>query len=224
MGRWTVECRRPSMLGMGMNMNMNTNMGGGGGGMGGFPGAAGQFAMPGAGGMGWPGGPMPGFPGNPQRSMYAGNLYAASEIGGGGGGGNRAGQGGWATSSVYGESFGAPRDRSSRAFRQSQMMQGPRQAVATAAAGPHLRSSGTVGGHGRGLHRRVRAACHARRILARRGGLLRAAMDWLGPCLRLRAGRVLHDNRFVNQALLLSMTVRAVCFSSILFAAAVFGP
>jgi hypothetical protein len=111
----------PSMLGM------NTNMGGGGGGggMGGFPGAAGQFAMPGAGGMGWPGGPMPGFPGNPPRSMYGGNLYAASEIGGGGGGGNRAGQGGWATSSVYGESFGAPRDRSSRAFRQSQMMQGP---------------------------------------------------------------------------------------------------
>jgi hypothetical protein len=55
-------------------------------------------------------------------------------------------------------------------------------------------------------------------------------MDLLGPCLRLRAGRVLHDNRcvrpllrsfseltadgaalrFVNQALLRSMTVGAV--------------
>ena len=105
----------PSMLGMGMNMNMNT--GGGGGGMGGFPGSS--FPMPGNGVM-WPGGAMPGFPGNAARPMFAGNLYAASEIGGGS---DRSGPGGWTTSSVYGESFGAPRDRSSRPYRPSQMHQ-----------------------------------------------------------------------------------------------------
>ena len=104
----------PNMLnmGMGMNMNMNTNMGGG---MGGYPGAAGSFAMSGAGGM-WPSGGVSGFPGNSARGMYSG--YAASEVGGGGGG---AGGAGWTTSSVYGESFGAPRDRPSRARRQSNM-------------------------------------------------------------------------------------------------------
>lgn len=120
----------PSMLGVGMGMNSNMNMnmgggGGGGGGMGGFPGLAGSFAAPGPGGM-WPGGAaMPGFPGNSGRSsMYTNNFYAASEIGGGGGGGgDRGGSAGWATSSVYGEAFGAPRDRSSRPFRRSQMMQ-----------------------------------------------------------------------------------------------------
>jgi hypothetical protein len=100
----------PNMLNMGMGMNMN--MGGGGGGMGGFPGTGGSFAMSGAGGM-WPNGGASGFPGNSARGMYSG--YAASEIGGGGGGGSR----GWTTSSVYGESFGAPRDRPSRAPRQS---------------------------------------------------------------------------------------------------------
>jgi hypothetical protein len=106
----------PNMLNMGMGLNSNMNMGGGGGGggMGGFPGAAGSFAMSGVGGM-WPGGGISGYPGNPARGMYSG--YAASEIGGGGGGGSR----GWTTSSVYGESFGAPRDRPSRAQRQSNM-------------------------------------------------------------------------------------------------------
>ena len=114
----------PSMLGMGMGMNMpmNMNMGGGGSGsggnsMGGYPGLAGSFLMPGTGGM-WPGGAMPGFPGNPPRPMYG---YAASEFGGANS--DRSGPGGWATSSVYGETFGAPRDRPSRPFRQSQMMQ-----------------------------------------------------------------------------------------------------
>jgi hypothetical protein len=117
----------PSMLGMGMNTNTNMNMnmggggGGGGGGMSGFPGLAGSFAMPGAGGM-WPGGTaMPGYPGNPAPGpMYTNNFYAASEIGGRGGG-DRGGSAGWATSSVYGEAFGAPRDRTSRAFRQNQV-------------------------------------------------------------------------------------------------------
>jgi hypothetical protein len=117
MSGWTggrSSASTPNMLNMGMGMNMN--MGGGGGGMGGFPGAAGSFAMPGAGGM-WPNGGISGFPGNSARGMYSG--YAASEIGGGGGGGGRGG--GWTTSSVYGESFGAPRDRPSRAQRQSNM-------------------------------------------------------------------------------------------------------
>ncbi len=109
----------PNMLNMGMGMNM----GGGGGGMGGFPGGAGPYAMSGAGGM-WPGGGMSGFPGNSARGMYSG--YAASEIGGGGGGGGGGrsgggGSGGWTTSSVYGESFGGPRDRPSRAQRQSNL-------------------------------------------------------------------------------------------------------
>jgi hypothetical protein len=113
-GRSSVST--PNILNMGMGLNMN--VGGGGGGMGGYPGAAGSFAMSGAGGM-WPGGAMPGFPGNSARAMYSGN-YAASEIGGGGG--HRSGGGGWATSSVYGESFGAPRDRPLRPPRQSNLM------------------------------------------------------------------------------------------------------
>ena len=112
-GRSSVST--PNMLNMGMGMNMNMNGGGGSSGMGGFPGATGSFAMSGAGGM-WPGGAMPGFPGNSARSYG----YAASEAGGGGG--NRPGGGGWATSSVYGESFGAPRDRSSRTPRQSNLV------------------------------------------------------------------------------------------------------
>ena len=118
-GRSSVAA--PSMLGMGvgMNMPMNMNMGSGGGGsggnsMGGYPGLAGSFLMPNSGGM-WPGGAVPGYPGNVPRSMYG---YAASEFAGAGGD-----RGGWATSSVYGEAFGTPRDRSSRAFRQSQVMQ-----------------------------------------------------------------------------------------------------
>ncbi len=115
-GRSSVST--PNILNMGMGLNMNMNMGGGGGGgMGGFPGAAGSFALSGAGGM-WPGGGISGFSGNSARGMYSG--YAASEIGGGSG--NRpGGGGGWTTSSVYGESFGAPRDRPSRAQRQSNM-------------------------------------------------------------------------------------------------------
>ena len=106
----------PSMLGMSMGMNStNMNMGGGGC-VSGFPGPTG-YAMPGAGNM-WPGGAaMPGFPGN---SMYTNNFYAASEVGGSGGPGGRGGSAGWATSSVYGEAFGAPRDRNSRPFRRGQ--------------------------------------------------------------------------------------------------------
>ena len=120
MSGWTggrSSASTPGMLNMAMGLNMNMNMGGGGGGgMGGYPGSAGSFAMSGAGGM-WPNGGMSGFPGNSTRGMYSG--YASSEIGGSGGGGS--GGGGWTTSSVYGESFGAPRDRSSRAQRQSNM-------------------------------------------------------------------------------------------------------
>ncbi|KAI9453526.1 hypothetical protein BJY52DRAFT_1189510 [Lactarius psammicola] len=93
-----------SVLGMGMNMgmNMNGNLG------------VNSFGMPpGA----WPAG---GGGGSAARSMYAGSMYAASEIGVPGGGGGM----GWSTTnSVYGESFGAPRDRSSRAFRQGQAPQ-----------------------------------------------------------------------------------------------------
>lgn len=90
----------PSVLGMGMNMGMNMN-----------PNAFGM--PPGA----WPSGGGGGG-GSAARSMYAGSMYAASEVGGGGGGGM-----GWSTNSVYGESFGSPRDRSSRGFRQSQGQQ-----------------------------------------------------------------------------------------------------
>ena len=90
----------PSVLGMGMNMgmNMNANLGGN------------PFSMPpGA----WSGGG-----GSAARSMYAGSVYAASEAGGGG-------AMGWSTTnSVYGESFGSPRDRSSRGFRQGPTQQG----------------------------------------------------------------------------------------------------
>jgi len=118
-GRSSAGASNMLGMGMGMNMNMNMNTGGGGGGMGGFPGLGGSFVMPGTGGM-WPGGAMPGFPGNLQRSMYGNNLYAASEVGGSG---ERGSPAGWTTSSVYGEAFGAPRDRTSRAIRQSQMMQ-----------------------------------------------------------------------------------------------------
>ena len=118
MSGWTggrSSASTPNMLSMGMGLNMNMNMGGGGGGgMGGFPGAAGSFGMSGANSM-WPNGGMSGFPGNSARGMYSG--YAASEAGGGGGG--SGGSGGWTTRSVYGESFGAPRDRPSRAQRQN---------------------------------------------------------------------------------------------------------
>ncbi|KAH9959005.1 hypothetical protein BC827DRAFT_1269211 [Russula dissimulans] len=106
----------PSMLGMGMGLNMNA---GGGGSMGGFPGSS--FPVLGSGGM-WSGGAMHGFPGNAARTMFSGNPYAASEIGAAAGS-DRSGPAGWTTSSVYGESFGAPRDRSSRPYRQSQMHQ-----------------------------------------------------------------------------------------------------
>ena len=125
MSGWTggrSSASTPNMLNMGMGMNMNMAGGGGAGGMGGFPGAAGSFGMSGAGGM-WPNGGISGFPGNSARGMYSG--YAASEIGGGNGGnggqGGGGGGGGWTTSSVYGESFGAPRDRPSRVQRQSHL-------------------------------------------------------------------------------------------------------
>ncbi|KAH9058273.1 hypothetical protein EDB87DRAFT_1685411 [Lactarius vividus] len=92
----------PSVLGMGMNMGMNVN-------------GVGPFGMP-------PGAWPAGGGGSAARSMYAGSVYAASEIGGVPGGGGAMG---WSTTnSVYGESFGAPRDRSSRAFRQGP---GPQQ-------------------------------------------------------------------------------------------------
>jgi serine/arginine repetitive matrix protein 2 len=112
MSGWTggrSSASTPNMLNMGMGLNMNMNMGGGGGGMGGFPGAGGM----------WPNGGISGFPGNSARGMYSG--YAASEVGGAGGAGSDGGGGSrnWTTSSVYGESFGAPRDRPSRAQRQS---------------------------------------------------------------------------------------------------------
>jgi serine/arginine repetitive matrix protein 2 len=113
-------------MGMGLNMNMNMNVGGGMG-TGGFPGAAGgSLGIPNVDGMGWPIGGMAGFPAaNSARSMFpggggsgGGGLYAASDFGGGGGSDRGTG---WATNSVYGESFGAPRDRSSRiAARQNQ--------------------------------------------------------------------------------------------------------
>ncbi len=89
----------PSVLGMGMNMNGNLGVN--------------PFGMP-------PGAWPAGGGGSAARSMYAGSMYAASEIGAPGGGGAM----GWSTTnSVYGESFGAPRDRSSRAFRQGQAPQ-----------------------------------------------------------------------------------------------------
>jgi hypothetical protein len=107
-----------SVLGMGMNMNMNMNMGGLG--AGGFPGDGSSLGMPNAGGMGWSNGGMSGLAGGSGRPMFAGGMggmYAASEIGGGS---ERGGAVGWATNSVYGESFGAPRDRS-RGVRQNQV-------------------------------------------------------------------------------------------------------
>src|SRR6266702_295375 len=74
----------------------------------------------------WPAGGS----GSAARSMYAGSAYAASEIGAPG----RGGAMGWSTTnSMYGESFGAPRDRSSRAFRQGLTPQhGPRGGGAVA--------------------------------------------------------------------------------------------
>ncbi len=74
----------------------------------------------------WPAGGC----GSAARSMYAGSAYAASEIGAPG----RGGAMGWSTTnSMYGESFGAPRDRSSRAFRQGLTPQhGPRGGGAVA--------------------------------------------------------------------------------------------
>jgi hypothetical protein len=112
---------RPSVgtpvLGMGTGLTMNA---GGGGGMGAFAGSS--FPVLGSGGM-WPGGAMPGFPGNAARTMFTGNPYAASEIGVAGAGSDRGGPAGWATSSVYGESFGVPRDRSLRAYCPIQMHQ-----------------------------------------------------------------------------------------------------
>ena len=140
MSGWTggrSSASAPNMLNMGMGMNMNTNMGGGGGGMGGFPGAAGSF-----GGM-WPNGGLSGFPGNPARGMYSG--YAASEIGGGGGGGG--GSRGWTTSSVYGESFGAPRDRPSRTQRQNNVQAsssplGPGSGSGSGASSPGAKREG----------------------------------------------------------------------------------
>ena len=149
----------PNMLNMGMGMNMNMNMGGGG--MGGYPGGTGSYAMSGAGGM-WPGGAIPGFSGNSARQMYNGNSYAASEVGGGGGirGG---GGGGWATSSVYGESFGAPRDRPSRPPRQSTLVQvssplgsgnsSGGSAVAVKGGRPRTRTAPSLGGSGGGGQR-----------------------------------------------------------------------
>ncbi|KAH9030302.1 hypothetical protein EDB84DRAFT_1562601 [Lactarius hengduanensis] len=125
----------PSVLGMGMNMgmNMNGNLG------------VGPFGMP-------PGAWPAGGGGSAARSMYAGSVYAASEIGVPSGGGAM----GWSTTnSVYGESFGAPRDRSSRAFRQGpgQQQHGPGGAQARESGG------GTSGAAKReGARQRTRTA------------------------------------------------------------------
>jgi serine/arginine repetitive matrix protein 2 len=126
-GRSSVGTPSVLGLGMGMGLNMNNmNMNGGGGmGAGGFPGATaaagGSLGIPNVDGMGWPIGGMAGFPAaNSARPMFpgggggGGGLYAASEFGGSGGAGGSDRGTGWATNSVYGESFGAPRDRSSR--------------------------------------------------------------------------------------------------------------
>jgi hypothetical protein len=177
MSGWTggrSSISTPNMLNMGMGMNMNMNMGGGGGGMGGFPGAAGSFPMSGGGGM-WPNGGVSGFPGNSARGMYSG--YPASEIGGGGGGGDGGGGGGrnWTTSSVYGESFGAPRDRPSRAQRQSniQMSSSPLgpgsgngsggSSVATKREGgrPRTKTAPSFGGNATGQRASVAVASSA---------------------------------------------------------------
>ncbi|KAH9041366.1 hypothetical protein EDB85DRAFT_1475745 [Lactarius pseudohatsudake] len=125
----------PSVLGMGMNMgmNMNGNLG------------VGPFGMP-------PGAWPAGGGGSAARSMYAGSVYAASEIGVPSGSGAM----GWSTTnSVYGESFGAPRDRSSRAFRQGpgQQQHGPGGAPARESGG------GTSGAAKReGARQRTRTA------------------------------------------------------------------
>jgi serine/arginine repetitive matrix protein 2 len=111
-----------SSIGMGMGLNMGMNMNVGSMGAGSFPGARGSLAIPNTGGMGWSIGRMANFPGSPVRPMFAGGLYAASDYGGGS---DRGGVAGWTTNSVYGESFGAPRDRSSRVGRQNQAQQTP---------------------------------------------------------------------------------------------------
>ncbi|KAH9070730.1 hypothetical protein EDB83DRAFT_2517874 [Lactarius deliciosus] len=149
----------PSVLGMGMNMgmNMNGNLG------------VGPFGMP-------PGAWPAGGGGSAARSMYAGSVYATSDIGVPSGSGAM----GWSTTnSVYGESFGAPRDRSSRAFRQGPGQQqhgtqaresgggtsgaakreGARQRTRTApssGSGQQLRASAGAGG-GAGVKRRGEA-------------------------------------------------------------------
>jgi hypothetical protein len=108
----------PSVFGMGMGLNMGMNMNVDSMGLpGSFPGARGSLAIPNAGGMGWSIGGMANLPGGSVRPMFAGGLYAASDYGGGS---DRGAVAGWATNSVYGESFGAPRDRSSRVARLNQ--------------------------------------------------------------------------------------------------------
>ncbi|KAI9444548.1 hypothetical protein H4582DRAFT_1909667, partial [Lactarius indigo] len=160
----------PSVLGMGMNMgmNMNGNLG------------VGPFGMP-------PGAWPAGGGGSAARSMYAGSVYAASDVGVPGGGGAM----GWSTTnSVYGESFGAPRDRSSRAFRQGQAPQhGPGGAPARESGGGQRTRTAPSSGGGQQL----RAGRWCRRSWGEEAG--RGVWARWGPCHRLRAGKalVLHD-------------------------------
>ena len=130
-----------SVMGMGMNMGMNMN----GNGFGMPPGA-------------WPTGGGGGGA-SAARSMYAGSVYAASEVGGGGGGGM-----GWSTNSVFGESFGSPRDRPARGFRQSQVHQ--QQQIGQGASGVPKREGArqrtrTAPSSGAGQQARASAAAAA---------------------------------------------------------------
>ncbi|KAI0045679.1 hypothetical protein FA95DRAFT_1607529 [Auriscalpium vulgare] len=113
----------PSVMGM---PNMAMGMGGMNGNMGMFPGGgfgmgmgsggsvigSGGSVMNGGGGMGmgmgWPQSAGMMYPPAP-RSMYAGSVYAGSEVGGPG----------WGSRSAYGGDAPAPRDRSSRVPRMS---------------------------------------------------------------------------------------------------------
>ncbi|KAF8267397.1 hypothetical protein EI94DRAFT_1801735 [Lactarius quietus] len=132
---------------LGMGMNMNTNMG------------VNPFGMPqGA----WPMGGGAG--GSAARSMYAGSVYAASEAGGGMG---------WSTTnSVYGESFGAPRDRTSRGFRQSSAQQ-------------HGQGGGGNGAGSSGVPKREGARQRTRTAPSSGGGQLRAGA---GPAASAAGG------------------------------------
>ncbi|KAI0066640.1 hypothetical protein BV25DRAFT_1413069 [Artomyces pyxidatus] len=123
----------PGAPGFGMGMASGGSViGSGGSVMGGMGGGGGM-------GMGWPGGGMM-FPPAP-RSMYGGSVYAGSEVGGPS----------WGTRSAYGESSGAPRDRSSRVPRQSHVPPvPPLSAGAVKREGPRARTKTAPSGVGQG--------------------------------------------------------------------------